>query len=70
MTFKTMYFQTRQQALDYFNRVAMLSMAILAKDNGNNGYFVHHSFIFDNPEEERFFRTAWNWDMTLELCSE
>lgn len=70
MTFKTMYFQTRQLALDYFNKVARLNMAILAKDNVSNGYFVHHNFIFENPEDEQFFRTAWNWDMTLELCSE
>ena len=64
MTFKTMYFQTRQQALDYFNKVARLNIAILAKDNVNNGYFVA------NPEDYRFFRTAWEWDMSLELCSE
>ena len=64
MTFKTMYFKTRQQALDYFNKVARLNIAYLARDNEQGQYFVA------NEKDYVFFSAEWDLDMSLELCSE
>lgn len=64
MTFKTMYFQTRQQAIAYFNKVARLNIAYLARDNEQGQYFVA------NEKDYVFFSAEWDLDMSLELCSE
>lgn len=64
MPFKTTYFETRRQALTFFNKVARLNIAFLAKDNENGYYFVA------NEQDYAFFSAEWDLDMSLELCSE
>tara|TARA_R100001126_G_scaffold38248_1_gene21255 strand:- start:154 stop:348 length:195 start_codon:yes stop_codon:yes gene_type:complete len=64
MPFKTTYFMTRQQALTFFNKVARLNIAYLAKDNEDGRYFVA------NEKDYAFFSAEWNLDMSLILCSE
>ena len=64
MPFKTTYFETRQQALAFFNKVAREHIAFLALDKENDLYFVA------NEEDYAFFSAVWYLDMSLELCSE
>tara|TARA_R100001591_G_scaffold106732_1_gene115282 strand:+ start:829 stop:1023 length:195 start_codon:yes stop_codon:yes gene_type:complete len=64
MPFKTTYFETRQQALAYFNKVAREHIAFLALDKENGRYFVA------NEQDYAFFSAEWDLDMSLELCSE
>ena len=64
MPFKTQYFETRQQALAFFNKVAKKHIAFLALDNEYGNYFVA------NEQDYRFFSAEWDLDMSLELCSE
>ena len=64
MPFKTTYFETRQKALAYFNKVAREHIAFLAKDNEDGRYFVA------NEQDYAFFSAEWDLDMSLELCSE
>ena len=64
MPFKTTYFMTRRQALAFFNKVARLNIAYLAKDNEDGRYFVA------NEKDYAFFSEEWDLDMSLELCSE
>jgi|14BtaG_2_1085337.scaffolds.fasta_scaffold45436_2 hypothetical protein len=64
MLFKTTYFKTRQQALTFFNKVARLNIAYLAKDNEDGRYFVA------NEKDYAFFTAEWDLDMSLELCSD
>ena len=64
MPFKTRYFETRQQALKYFNVMSRLHIAFLALDKENGQYFVA------NEQDYRFFQQEFDLDMSLELCSE
>ena len=64
MPFNTTYFETRQQALAFFNKVAREHIAFLALDNEDGRYFVA------NEKDYEFFSTEWDLDMSLELCSE
>lgn len=64
MTFKTRYFETRQQALKYFNIMSRLHIAFLALDKENGQYFVA------NEQDYRFFQQEFDLDISLELCSE
>lgn len=64
MPFKTQYFDTRQQALDYFNKVSRDHIAFFALDRECNLYFVA------NEKDYRSLQKDFNLDMSLELCSE
>ena len=64
MPFKTRYFETRQQALKYFNIMSRLHIAFLALDKENGQYFVA------NEQDYRFFQQEFDLDISLELCSE
>ena len=64
MPFKTRYFETRQQALKYFNIMSRLHIAFLVLDKENGQYFVA------NEQDYRFFQQEFDLDMSLELCSE
>ena len=64
MPFKTRYFETRQQALKYFNVMSRLHIAFMALDKENGQYFVA------NEQDYRFFQQEFDLDMSLELCSE
>ena len=64
MPFKTRYFETRQQALKYFNIMSRLHIAFMALDKENGQYFVA------NEQDYRFFQQEFDLDMSLELCSE
>ena len=64
MPFKTTYFETRRQALAYFNKVSREHIAFLALDKENGYYFVA------NEQDYAFFSSEWDLDMSLELCSE
>ena len=52
MPFKTRYFETRQQALKYFNIMSRLHIAFLALDKENGQYFVA------NEQDYRFFQQS------------
>jgi len=64
MPFKTQYFDTRQQALDYFNSVARNHIAFFVLDRECNLYFVA------NEKDYRSLQRDFYLDMSLELCSE
>ena len=64
MPFMTTYFETRQKALAFFNKVAREHIAFLALDNEDGLYFVA------NEQDYRFYQQEFDLDMTLELCSE
>lgn len=64
MPFKTTYFETRSQAIAYFNKVAREHIAFFCKDNECNQYFVA------NEQDYRFYQQEFKLDMSLELCSE
>ena len=64
MPFKTQYFETRKEALAFFNKVSKKHIAFLALDKESCIYFVA------NEQDYGFFSTKWNLDMSLELCSE
>ncbi len=70
MTFESMVFVTREQALSFFNKVARDSVAFLCK--GNNVVPDRPAyFVFNETDYTKYYNEKdWGLDLTLELCSE